>query len=477
MYPEAVAPRKASKPPASVRAAIYTRISDDREGEALGVKRQRAACEELCASRGWTVAAYFEDNDVSAWDRRRTRPGWVALLEAISRGEVDAVVALRADRLHRQPRDLENLLDTCQAAGVTRVETVDGTLDFSTPQGEMVARVLAALAKQESDIKSSRTKAKARELALAGKVGGGGTRPFGYKNDRTTHHPAEARVIRKVVKRVLAGESVNAIANWLNSEGIKTPAGKEWTRQSLRRMVLSPRIAGLRQHQDSSSVVGEAAWRGIISPELHYEVRRQLLDKDYPHQREPLKYLLTGIVLCSTCGGRMVSHRREDKPRYLCRREPNRPNCGQRAIVAAPLEALVTKAVLTRLATRTETPAHQESPRLEELQAERADIAIRLNTLAEKYAEGDLSAAEWSHARKVLISRDQAAADEIAECQDANRQAALPDASTLAKKWSQLTLSKRRAVVTSLVDAVVISPGVRGRNTFDPQRVEIVWRV
>jgi len=48
----------------NLTAAIYTRISSDPNGTALGVKRQEADCRKLAAERGWTVSAVFQDNDL-----------------------------------------------------------------------------------------------------------------------------------------------------------------------------------------------------------------------------------------------------------------------------------------------------------------------------------------------------------------------------------------------------------------------------
>ena len=69
------------------RAAIYCRISDDREGRGLGVARQEAECRALADRVGWRVADghVYTDNDLSAY-RGRHRPGYRALLGAVGRG-------------------------------------------------------------------------------------------------------------------------------------------------------------------------------------------------------------------------------------------------------------------------------------------------------------------------------------------------------------------------------------------------------
>ncbi|MDT5019003.1 MAG: site-specific recombinase [Mycobacterium sp.] len=40
-------------------AGIYTRISSDRDGQQLGVRRQVADCEALAARKGWTVSERY----------------------------------------------------------------------------------------------------------------------------------------------------------------------------------------------------------------------------------------------------------------------------------------------------------------------------------------------------------------------------------------------------------------------------------
>ena len=74
-------------------AAIYTRISADPNGHALGVQRQEADARKLCEKRGWTVAEVFCDNDRSAFSQRKTRPAYQRMLDAIREDKINIVVA------------------------------------------------------------------------------------------------------------------------------------------------------------------------------------------------------------------------------------------------------------------------------------------------------------------------------------------------------------------------------------------------
>jgi hypothetical protein len=55
-------------------------------------------------------SAVFVDNNRSAWQRTRNRPGWNTLLDVIRAGRVGHVIVYHPDRLMRQPRNLEELL-------------------------------------------------------------------------------------------------------------------------------------------------------------------------------------------------------------------------------------------------------------------------------------------------------------------------------------------------------------------------------
>lgn len=74
------------------RAAIYLRVSQDRENTRLGVDRHREDAEQLIRARQWTSAGVYEDNDVSGAGSRR-RPAFERLLADVEDGRVDVIVA------------------------------------------------------------------------------------------------------------------------------------------------------------------------------------------------------------------------------------------------------------------------------------------------------------------------------------------------------------------------------------------------
>ena len=121
---------------------------------------------------------------------------------------------------------------------------------------------IGAVARRESDDKSRRIKSKHAELALAGKPNGG-TRPIGYESDHVTMRSAEAKVIRDGARMLLRGHSIMSVVKAWNAAGSKTVAGRSWYPSAVRRVLMSARIGGMREHEDE--IVGKAIWPAIIS--------------------------------------------------------------------------------------------------------------------------------------------------------------------------------------------------------------------
>ncbi|MET7933805.1 recombinase family protein [Streptomyces sp. NPDC005322] len=102
-------------------AAIYCRISHANDDDQTGVERQESICREVADRLGLVVDEdrVFVDNNRSAWQRKRKRPGWDALLAEAGEGRVRHVLTYHPDRLMRQPRDLEELLQIADDHDIT----------------------------------------------------------------------------------------------------------------------------------------------------------------------------------------------------------------------------------------------------------------------------------------------------------------------------------------------------------------------
>lgn len=297
-----------SKPPAErLPAAIYARISRDKAGAGLGVDRQEEDCRALAHRLGWDVVAVFVDNDISAYDRRKVRPQYRAMLEAVRSGQVRGIVAWHPDRLHRRAAELEEFITVAEAHNLQIQTAQAGSYDLATPAGRMVARMLGAAAQHEVDHSRERVQRAKAQAAADGKYRGG-IRPFGFEKDGVTVREAEAKVIRDSAKAVLAGRSLASLTRELNERGVKTSGRSgEWKYGALRDMLIRPRNAGLLARGLPGKTgqayafeeIGPASWEPIIPEDEWRALVSMLTDPSRSHQQgNEKKWLGSGIYRC-----------------------------------------------------------------------------------------------------------------------------------------------------------------------------------
>ncbi|MGW3663009.1 recombinase family protein [Streptomyces sp. NPDC005141] len=138
-------------------AAIYCRISHVNDDDQTGAERQERICRELADRLGLVVTEdqVFVDNNRSAWQRKRKRPGWDALLAEAGEGRVRHVLTYHPDRLMRQPRDLEELLQIADDHDIT-LHGQANRRDLSDPDDRFFLRIEVAHACRSSDDTSRR---------------------------------------------------------------------------------------------------------------------------------------------------------------------------------------------------------------------------------------------------------------------------------------------------------------------------------
>jgi DNA invertase Pin-like site-specific DNA recombinase len=335
--------REQSSP--AVKTGVYTRISSDPSGQRAGVERQRADCEAHGRTRGWEVVEVFSDNDASAYGRK-PRLAYEHMLAATDSGSIDAIVTWHNDRLHRSPKELEAFIDLVERRGVRLAVVTGGDYDLTTPDGRLSARIVGAVARKESEDRSRRVRRKHLELAEQGKPAG--QLGWGVRSDE------ERKLVREAASRVLMGHGLMTIARDWNAQGVPGPSDGPWGAPTLRRVLVSSRIAGLREHgvDPSSKRLGDltpAVWPAALDRQTWDQIRAVLLNPERnTNVRKATRYLLTGLIHCGGCGGALLSRPRNNTRRYLCAgRRPGH----QLGIIADPVDQLVKEFVLGLLTT------------------------------------------------------------------------------------------------------------------------------
>lgn len=482
---------------AGLTAAIYTRISSDPDGTALGVARQEKDCRALCATHGWKVGAVFQDNDLSAYKSTVIRPAFQAMLKAAESGNVQALVVYDADRMTRQPVEWEQIIGLVDRKG-TALATCSGDLDLSTDQGQFMARIMGATARKSSDDTRRRIKRKKVELAAAGKYGGGGLRAYGYADDRVSVVPAEGAIIREMVRRVLSGDTVTGIAGDLDRRGVRTVGSKPWRTNTIRAILQSGRIAGRREVGTGEDRVdmAEAVWPAIVSLKDVKRIRGLFSERD-PKERTVRTYSLTGLLFCGNCGAPMRgTGLHHGKRRYGCVKDQGTVgHCAKTFIQADGIERFIRDDALGQLVSMTNYGTRGAAV------AGSDEIQTRLEANQRKLGQlfkdsGDIPAADFEAARDNL--KAEIATAKAALAQQSPQSIALIDllgagailpagtdtegltyaASRDQREWDRLEPARQRAILGLVYQRILIGPGRPGRNPkgrFPAERVTTVY--
>jgi site-specific DNA recombinase len=469
-----------------VRAATYSRISDDRQGRALGVERQRADTVDVVATReDWVLVEQYEDNDVSASRfARRRRAAFARLNGDIAAHTVQVVVCWDLDRLVRQPSELEALISLSAATGF-RLFDVRGEIDLRSANGRFQARILGGVAAHESDHKSERITRQVEQAAQLGRPHG--RRPYGWRRIRQLNRsgvvtdwqdeidPDETDIVRELARRILSGESLRTIASDLNARHLPSREGGLWTPTSVRTIAGRWRNCGLRVHHGEPAFQGD--WPPILDRMTVDAVRGVLSD---PSRRSEKRnhgrrtHLLTGLsaARCAECDDMLRVEHVHGRYSLRCRR-----GCVSRR--EEWVDEFVCRLIVERLsqADATELMRSSQDDDSSRAATEAEHLRAKLSQTADDYAADLIDRA--TYLRTIARTRERLT---LAEQKAAVRRrpavlAGLVDTSDVVGTWNELDLDRKRAVIDVLL-ILRLLPAGRGnrRLQFDPDSVHIEWR-
>ena len=259
---------------------------------------------------------------------------------------------------------------------------------------------------------------------------------------------------------------------------VQSKSGRGWTRQSIRTILLNPRIAGLSAYR--GEIVGRGDWEPLVSEETWRAVRGILQD---PARKPPrgVRTLLGGLALCP-CGN-VVSGMPNHRGQRVYRCQPPTRNRdwsgGHVARQAEPVEDLIEKLVIARLSREDAADlvtVPEGGPDVGALREESVAIRANLEEMAADRAVGLITRAQMLAAtERANLRLDQIGA-ELEHAARENVLTPLVAAENAAAVWEDLDLSRKRAVIRTLMTITLLSPGMGARRAFDPATVQVTWR-
>lgn len=473
-------------------AKMYLRLSDFRADSIDSFDARADNLRALGKRLGWTlVEPPIIENDMSgkrksasAFKRktitlpdgttalRTIRPGFRGIIADLMSGAIDGVLCEDLDRLLRDARDGEDLLDAVQITKAN-VRSLSGSLaltDGGTNSERTMARVMTAFAAASSADTSRRLQDERVRRAADGRWAGG-RRPYGFAVDGSTPIAEEVAVLLDCSRRVVQGATISGLAAELREKGVPATDGGEWTSQQLRKILKRPRNAGILVHLKKEA--GPAPWPAVVPVEVFRAVVTILNDPSRKTTPGPApKHLGTGIYLCGheDCSAPMVTSGRNGRSTaYRCSASAHLVR------VKDAVDDYVLRSVAARLDLPNAASIFVAAPvdiDAVALRAEAAAIQENLKGLAADRALGYID-------RDSMIKATQVGRDQIRAIHDKLNSAvvdspigALMTAEDKLKALIEMPLQERRTVVSTVVQ-VTILPLTHSKKAFDPEAVDI----
>ena len=479
-------------------AALYARVSSDRQDVDLSVSAQLRALKDYARANGYSVAREYVDE--AALGLVADRPQFREMIEEGSKPKApfDVILVWKFSRFTRKREHAVAFKSMLRRKGIRVVSITEQAEDNAT--GRLLEGIIESVDEFYSENLAQEVVRGMREAASRGFFLASNA-PFGYRRvkvndggkERPTLEvdPATAPVVREIFEKSLRGSGLKEICKELNDRGV-TNRGKRWYKGTLHYVLRNEAYTGAavwgrtsKREKTQEPVRVEGAWPALISRELFDEVQQAMRDRA-PKVRRPARvgsrFLLSGLLKCGVCG-RPYSAQGAKSGQfayYICGTlfREGAGTCSARYLNAPRLEEFVVEkirerilneetivALVTLVAEEIDAIAGEMSGRLEVIEAELSDVRKRLEKLYEAIETSELTLEVLSPRIMSLRHREDQleAARDDAETQLEQRRVELPNTEEIARYVADFrdflkdgTIPERKALIRNFVEGIEV---------------------
>ena len=480
-------------------AALYARVSSDRQDVDLSVTAQLRALRDYAEKNGYRVAREYVDEAESG--RVADRPQFQKMLDEAKGPDAPfrEILVWKFSRFTRKREHAVAFKSMLRRRGI-RVVSITEHADDS-PTGKLMEAIIESVDEFYSDNLAQEVVRGMREAASRGFFLGSRA-PFGYRRikisdgvrERPTLEvdPAAATIVRELFESALRGQGLKEICRSLNEQGV-TNHGRRWQKNALHYLLTNEAYTGTavwgkrtKNGKTPDPVRVEGAWEALVSRELFEQVQQALRSRAPSIQRPARvgsRYLLSGLLRCGRCGKPYLGQGAKSGKYgyYVCAtlHREGAGTCEARYLNADRVESFVldkirerilTDETITELVTlvaeEIDALAGELGGRLQAIEAELADVQSRLLRLYEALEKSDLTLEALSPRILSLRQREDqlAAAREDAARQLTQRKVELPTSDEIKAYVADFrsfleegTFPERKALIRNFVQGIEVT--------------------
>ncbi len=483
-----------------IPAALYARVSSERQDVDLSVAAQLRALRDYAQRNGYLVAREYVDEAESG--RIADRPQFSRMLDEASKPEAPfkEILVWKFSRFTRKREHAVAFKSMLRRRGIRVVSITEQADD--TPTGKLLEAIIESVDEFYSENLAQEVLRGMREAATRG-FWMTTYAPYGYrrvyvqdgikKRPKLELNPPADAVVRRIFDMVLQGKSILDVTKTLNAEGTPTTNGKKWLKTTIHTMLdheayTGTLVWGAKAKDGAPPVRVENAHPAIVS-KRDFQQARKLLASRAPKKMNPRRasspYLLSGLVKCETCGKAMTAAEAKSGryTYYICHSllKRGKGTCETPRLNAKNFEKLIVNEIRENVLTESnirdlvklldeemDGVAREQRDRLETIEEELEDVKKRLGRIWQVIETTDIEMADASE--RIREHRERKEKLEIAAGEArallSDRRQFLDSADTIAAfaadmseflKTSELTETK--AFVRSFVKEIVVKPG------------------
>ena len=481
-------------------AALYARVSSDRQDVDLSVSAQLRALRDHARKNGYIVAREYVDEAESG--RIADRPEFRKMIDAASKTDAPfrEILVWKFSRFTRKREHAVAFKSMLRRKGVRVVSITEQADD--TPTGKLLEGIIESVDEFYSENLAQEVTRGMREAASRG-FWVTTFAPCGYrkvyvqdgvkKRPKLELDPPADAVARRIFDMALQGGSILDVTKALNAEGVASPRGKQWLKTTVHNVLLNEAytgalVWGTRAKDAAPPVRVEDAHPAIVSKGEFRQVKK-LLGSRAPRKVNPRRasspYLLSGLLRCETCGKAMTAAEAKSGKYtyYVCHSLLKRGSgaCKTPRLNAKSFEKLIVDELRANVLTESnirdlvklldeemDGVAHEQRQRLQTIEEELEEVKRRLGRIWQVIETTDIEMADASE--RIREHRERKEKLEVAAQEArgllAERRKFLDSADTIAVFAEEMSeflktseLTETRAFVHSFVKEIEVKPG------------------
>ena len=375
-----------------MKAVGYVRVSTEEQTHGYSLEAQCDRLQAFAKANNMVLTHIYADEGISASKALQKRKAIMQLLTDAEAGCFDVILFKDLSRWSRNPQQFWSVQDRLDKCHVSWIAVEQPNLETISAQGRLLVGIFISVVSHESQQIGERIKfVNEARVKQGGLLGGNNSLPLGYMvgeingQKRVVVNEAERDAVVSAFDTFLTTQNIGAVQRSLREHGIMR------TDQAVREMLKCETFTGRFHGVDNYC-------EPIISRDVWEQVQVLRKKRNYTPKTNDV-YLFTSLIVCPSCGRKLVGTCIKKWKYYRCKRHVDHMCDFSHSVTEMKLESYLLDHIIDALATKELTV----TPKIKK--ANLASLKAKFDRLNELYIEGRITRQVYDQKRADIESQ------------------------------------------------------------------------